>query len=152
MKQDQKIGCNIIIGIRSCIHKLLQFNDMITSHHLKYRVEKLNVQAHECAISNTDEYVLEAILTFSKFECLLYDLLSIEIWKESVYPLLKEDLAGKNSMRVYFILYHEATLVNLLELFMYHQHMCESAGNLPIIKYIHTYIYIYTKLCLTLHL
>ena len=31
-------------------------------------------------------------------------------------------------MRVYFILYHEATLVNLFEILLYHKHVCESIG------------------------
>ena len=31
-------------------------------------MEKLNLQAHQNAMFNTDEYVLEAILTFDKFE------------------------------------------------------------------------------------
>ena len=98
---------------------------------------------------NTDEYVLEAILTFDKLEVLpilifnivntnqvlsiieqtlIYDLVLIDVWKESVYPLLIDTLAGKNNMRLYFILYHEATVVNLLEVFLYHKHMCESGG------------------------
>jgi len=92
------------------------------------RLVKLNQQAHENAMSNSDEYVLEAILTFDKIEILIHDLLLIEIWKESVYPLLLEELAGKNSMRVFFILYHEGTLINLLELFFYHKHLCEAGG------------------------
>ena len=32
------------------------------------RLEKLNVQAHQSAMSNSDEYVLEAILTFEKID------------------------------------------------------------------------------------
>lgn len=93
------------------------------------RLEQLNLQAHENAISNSDEYVLEAILTFDKIEVLIHDLLLIEVWKESVYPLLLDELAGRNSMRIYFILYHEATLINLLELFFYHKHLCEAGGD-----------------------
>lgn len=92
------------------------------------QLEKLNLQAHQNTLSNSDEYVMEAFLTFSKLETLIHDLILIEIWKESVYPLLVEELAGKNSMRLYFILYHEATVVNLLELFFYHKHVCEVGG------------------------
>ena len=45
-----------------------------------------------------------------------------------MYPLLLDEVAGKNTMRVYFILYHEATIVNLFEILLYHKHVCESIG------------------------
>jgi len=94
--------------------------------HRKF--EKLNIQAHQNAMRNSDPFVLEAFLTFNKIDVLIYDLILIEVWKESVYPLLLDRLAGRNSMRLYFVLYHEATLVNLLEVFLYHRHVCEAAG------------------------
>eukprot|EP01032_Pedospumella_encystans_P013624 gene13624-15674_t len=81
--------------------------------HRKF--EKLNIQAHQNAMTNSEEFILASFLTFNKLDTLLHDLLLIEIWKESVYPLLLETLAGRNNMRLYFILYHEATLINLLE-------------------------------------
>ena len=31
-------------------------------------------------------------------------------------------------MRLYFVLYHEATLSNFLEVVMFHGHVCEQAG------------------------
>lgn len=91
-------------------------------------LEKLNIQAHQNAMTNSDEYVLEALLTFRKIDLLIDDLLVIEAWKEFVYPLLLEDIAGRNSMRVYFILYHEATLVNLFEVLLYHKHVVATLG------------------------
>lgn len=92
------------------------------------RLEKLNLQAHQNAMTNSDEYVLEAFLTFDKIEFLVYDLLLIEAWKENVFPLLIDELAGRNNMRLYFILYHEATLINMLEVFMYYKHAIEAGG------------------------
>ena len=91
-------------------------------------IEQLNIQAHQCALMNHDEFVVEAMLTFHKIDLLIYDLLVIEAWKDFVFPLIKERLAMNNSMRCYFILYHEATLVNLLEVLFYHRHVCEAAG------------------------
>jgi hypothetical protein len=93
------------------------------------KMERLNLQAHQCAMSNSDEYVLEAFLTFNKLETLIHDLLLIEAWKEFIFPLLSERLSSKNSMRLYFILYHEATVINLLEVFLYHKHVCEAGGD-----------------------
>jgi len=91
-------------------------------------LEKLNLQAHQNALTNSDEYVMEAFLTFNKLPVLIHDLLLIEAWKTHVYPLLVDELAGKNNMRLYFILYHEATVVNLFEVFFYYKHVCESIG------------------------
>ena len=93
------------------------------------RLERLNQQAHQCAASNTDEYVVEAFLTFRKIETLIHDLLTIEAWKQYVLPELINRLCEKNSMRAYFILYHEATLINLLEILFFHKHVCESVGD-----------------------
>lgn len=92
------------------------------------RLEKLNIQAHQNAMTNSDEFVLEAFLTFNKLDTLIHDLLLIEVWKENVYPLLLDTLTGRNSMRLYFILYHEATLINLFEVFLYYRHVCEAGG------------------------
>lgn len=102
------------------------------------RIEKLNLQAHISANSKHDEYVLEAISTFGKMETLIHDLLLIEIWKDSVYPLLVQDLAGRNSMRLYFILYHEATLINLFEVLLFHKYVIEGAGEkmLELVDYV----------------
>lgn len=94
------------------------------------QLERLNLQAHQNAMTNSDEYVMEAFLTFNKVSLLIHDLLAIEAWKEHVYPLLLDDLADRNSMRLYFVLYHEATLVNLLEIFLYYKHFCEAGGEL----------------------
>ena len=102
------------------------------------RLEKLNLQAHQSAMANSDEFVLEAILTFAKLEVLIHDLMVIEAWKEFVYPRLLDRVAGRNSMRVYFILYHEATLVNLMEVLLYHKHVCEAGGEkmLELVDYV----------------
>lgn len=40
--------------------------------------------------------------------------------------------SGKCTMRIYFTLYHEATLANLLKIAMFHGHICEQAGDLLI--------------------
>lgn len=79
-------------------------------------LEKLNMQAHQSAKNNTDEFILEAFITFDKLHVLIYDLLCIEAWKEYLLPLLIDEIVErKATMRTYFILYHEATVVNLLE-------------------------------------
>lgn len=91
-------------------------------------IATLNLQAHQCALTKCDEFVVEAVLTFSKLDTIIHDLLIIEVWKEHVLPHLIERLSVANSMRAYFVFYHEATLVNLLEVLFFHAHVCEAAG------------------------
>ena len=67
-------------------------------------------------------------MTYDKLDVIVNDLITLEAWKENVYPLLLDEVAGKNTMRCYFILYHEATLVNFFEILLYHKHVCESLG------------------------
>ena len=152
-------------------------------------LERLNLQAHQSAQGKTDEFVLEAFLTFDKVrgvgcvgsekrvgqsrgtdknyqteskitpkwikhrsrrktknnyinlhpfhlaqvKTIIKDLLAIEAWRESVLPKLIADVAANNNvMRVYFTLYHEATLVNLLEVMLFHKHVIESLGELSV--------------------
>ncbi|CAM9182135.1 unnamed protein product, partial [Phaeothamnion confervicola] len=97
------------------------------------RLVRLNLQAHQNAMARTDEFVLEAIMTFDKIPVLVHELLLIEAWREFVFPRLCETelfQSGRVNMRAYFTLYHEATLTNLLEVVLYHRHVCEKAGEL----------------------
>jgi hypothetical protein len=103
-------------------------------------LEKLNIQAHQCAMTNSDDFVTEAIVLHKQLDTIVNELIVIgtcssayavisqfaqcnvltvlcaECWKEFVYPKVVEVLAGKNSMRLYFVLYHEATLVRIISL------------------------------------
>ena len=75
---------------------------------------------------------------------LIYDLLLTEAWKDKVYPILKPSIAKCNSIRAYMSvslhynkslslraqIYHEATVTNILECFLYHRtatETCEDA-------------------------
>ena len=46
------------------------------------RLVKLNLQAHQCAMARSDEFVIEALQTFSKVSTLVHELVLIEAWKE----------------------------------------------------------------------
>lgn len=91
---------------------------------------QLNHQAHQSAAAKSDEFVIEAILTFDKMPVIVHELLLIEAWKQFVYPKVCEQLASENGMRMYFVLYHEATLVNLLEMLLYHRHIVGYSSDL----------------------
>ena len=48
---------------------------------------------------------------------LVHELLLVEAWHEKIYPLAKDRALAipQGSLRMYFILYHESCLINLLE-------------------------------------
>lgn len=182
-------------------------------------LEKLNLQAHQCMMYNTDEFILDAFLLYhqknsskgldgedeeedkndkgnpnSSLNLLLHNLFVINLWKEKMLPILlnlNEDIINNiedelqknndkekllnylktksleeileenltlngsstssstsssfikeylesNSMRIYFILYCEGIIVNLLESILYHKHVIELLDDilLDLIDYI----------------
>lgn len=90
-------------------------------------LEKLNIQAHHNALSKHDEFVVEAINSQDKLAVLVHDLLCIEFWREKLFPILRTKLSDFHQVKAYIILYHEATLCNLLEVLMYHESVLEGA-------------------------
>mmetsp|Transcript_20674 Transcript_20674/g.61757 ORF Transcript_20674/g.61757 Transcript_20674/m.61757 type:complete len:83 (-) Transcript_20674:15-263(-) len=44
-------------------------------------VEKLNVQAHISIQNQTEEFVLEALVSFDKVPVLVHELISIQVWR-----------------------------------------------------------------------
>ncbi|KAL4095713.1 hypothetical protein PRIC1_009086 [Phytophthora ramorum] len=93
-------------------------------HH--HAMEKLNLQAHQSAQRKQDNFVVESLLTFDKFPTIISNLLSLELWKANVLPLLRCQDTDAASLRLYFVVYHEATLTNLLEVAFFHEHVVES--------------------------
>ncbi|GMF11635.1 unnamed protein product [Phytophthora lilii] len=96
-------------------------------HH--HAMEKLNLQAHQSAQRKQDNFVVESLLTFDKFPTLISNLLSLELWKANVLPLLSCQDKDAASLRLYFVVYHEATLTNLLEVAFFHEHVVESLAD-----------------------
>ena len=93
-------------------------------------LERLNLQAHQSAQARSDEFVLEAFLTFEKLRELVRELLVAEAWRERVLPRVRQTVAGDGrGMRAYFVLYHEAIVMNLLEVLCFHAHVCEALGD-----------------------
>ena len=54
--------------------------------HLK--LEQLNQQAHHSAMSLSDEFVIEACITYDKLPTVVRELLLIEAWKQVTFFLL----------------------------------------------------------------
>lgn len=91
-------------------------------------LEKLNIQSHFNALSKHDEFVVEAIISENKFDVLIHDLLLIEIWREKIFPRVLDKISDFSAMKCYVVMYHEATICNLLEVLMYHQSVAEEGG------------------------
>eukprot|EP00210_Caulerpa_lentillifera_P005031 g4805.t1 len=79
-------------------------------------IEKLNLQAHVNARNRSEEFVLAFLTSYDKISSLVHELLVIEGWKNNVFPLLRGHLCKNvDSLTWYFVLYHELTIANLLE-------------------------------------
>lgn len=59
---------------------------------------------------------------------MIYDLIVTTTWKEKVLGLIKEDVAKMNSLKVYLALYHEAVILNILEVLMFHRTAIDESG------------------------
>ncbi|KAI9338231.1 hypothetical protein BDR26DRAFT_919504 [Obelidium mucronatum] len=94
-------------------------------------LEHLNIQAHMNVQSQCEEFVTESFITHGKIEYLIKDLLTIDAWKTKVFPKVVA-VAAAQSIKSYLILYHEATLVNLLEILFYNKEAVHQAGDLLI--------------------
>merc|ERR1711998_542758 len=60
-------------------------------------IDRLNVQAHQCVANQTDEFVVEALMSFDKLPVLVHDLVLIETWKFKAMPSLQEELQDLRS-------------------------------------------------------
>ena len=93
-------------------------------------LEKLNVQAHVNVQNETDEFVMEHLISYEKIPVLVHELLGIECWRQKVYPHLVDlDFCEKSTMTAYMVMYHEATVISLLEAILYHKESVEAAGD-----------------------
>ena len=80
-------------------------------------LERLNLQAHQSAQrSGQEEFVVEAFVSLDKIPTLVHALVLMDCWRALLWPRLRAGaLAAGAAMRAYFVLYHEAMVVNLLE-------------------------------------
>ena len=94
-----------------------------------HAVERLNLQAHHSAASHHDEFVVEALVSHDKLPVLVLELIALECWKVKAFPSLRPALSKEVvHVSAYLVLQHEAQLINLLELCLFHRHVCESVG------------------------
>ncbi|KAJ3003794.1 Zinc finger MYND domain-containing protein 10, partial [Thoreauomyces humboldtii] len=93
-------------------------------------MEKLNIQAHWNTMKMCEEFVTVALVDQGKIETLVHDLLLIDTWKTLVWPKIdSKKIHPENMLIAYFVLYHESTALNLLEIVLYNQLACENLGD-----------------------
>jgi len=109
---------------------------------LHEKTEQLNKNAHLQANDGTDEYIVDYLQVHDKVGVLIHNLITIETWKEFIYPHMKAQIAGMNCVRNYIPLYHEASLINLLEIAIFHEDACICADD----KILDLFDYCYRKI------
>lgn len=70
---------------------------------------------------------MESFVTLDKIPTLVNELLTAEVWKAKIFPLIKSDVAKLSSIKSYICMYHEASICNLMEVMLYHRTACESS-------------------------
>lgn len=93
-------------------------------------IEKLNMQAIMNASMNTDEFVKELLISHEKISVIIHDVLVSEIWRNKVLPLiLQSEFNPGTTLPIYMVLFHEVSLISLLETTLYYKESCEAAGD-----------------------
>ncbi|XP_061314297.1 zinc finger MYND domain-containing protein 10 isoform X2 [Pezoporus flaviventris] len=104
-------------------------------------VEKLNMDAILSASAGQEQLLTELLVTYAKIPVLIGELISVEIWKHKVFPVLcrLEDFKPRSTFPIYIVLHHEASIINLLETVFFYKEVCESAEDsiLDLIDYCH---------------
>eukprot|EP00128_Syssomonas_multiformis_P018226 Colp12_sorted_trinity150504_noHs@13782 len=94
------------------------------------QLEKLNMQAHLSVKNQSEEFIMELLVTHQKLPVIVHELLTIEIWKQKVLPLILEmKFPTDSAIRPSLIVHHEATLLNLLQTVLYNKDACDSLGD-----------------------
>ncbi|KAJ3171707.1 CRISPR-associated protein 1 [Geranomyces variabilis] len=93
-------------------------------------LERLNIQAHWNTAQMREEFVAVQLVDGEKMETVVYDLLLIDIWKKRIWPQIDaRKINSENVLRVYFMHYHEATVLNLLEIVLYNEPSVTALGD-----------------------
>ncbi|NXS64318.1 ZMY10 protein, partial [Brachypteracias leptosomus] len=104
-------------------------------------VEKLNMHAILSASTGQEQLLTELLVSYGKIPVLIGELISVEIWKHKIFPVLcrLEDFKPRSTFPIYVVLHHEASIINLLETVFFYKEICESAEDsiLDLIDYCH---------------
>lgn len=90
-------------------------------------VIKLSQQAILEAVSHREECVKEYMVLHEKLKVLIHEAYCILLWKTKVLPhLLNIDPNPEATFLIYTVLFHEGSVISLLEIALFHQNGCES--------------------------
>ena len=90
-------------------------------------LSKLNMQEMKNILTGGEDIIMTQFIDHDKLKLLIKELYTINTFKEKVYPSIKEKIIPLSSIKAYFILYHEAVIVNLLENFLYSITACQAS-------------------------
>ena len=90
-------------------------------------LSKLNMQEMKNILTGGEDIIMTQFIDNDKLKLLIKELYIINTYKEKIYPNIKEKIINLCSIKSYFILYHEAVLVNLIENFLYSITACQAA-------------------------
>ena len=90
-------------------------------------LSKLNMQEMKNILTGGEDIIMTQFIDNDKLKLLIKELYIINTFKEKIYPNIKEKIINLCSIKSYFILYHEAVLVNLIENFLYSITACQAA-------------------------
>ncbi|KAL0212486.1 hypothetical protein RCL1_006112 [Eukaryota sp. TZLM3-RCL] len=94
-------------------------------------IEKLNVQAHQSAQAQQDEFVVDLLLSYFKVPVLIEELLTLDVWITSVFKKQVSKFSElQASPKCYFVLFHISTLSNLLQIVFYHKETISQVADL----------------------
>ncbi|KAH8295992.1 hypothetical protein KR054_000123 [Drosophila jambulina] len=106
-----------------------QVRDVGTSKWLEVHemVIKLSQQAALELAQNREEEVKEFLISRDKLRLLIHEAYCVTLWKTRVLPhLLEIDPNPQATFLIYTVLYHEASVVALLDVCLYHPSGCET--------------------------
>ena len=66
-------------------------------------IEKLNIGCHQAAQSKHDEFVVNEILAQDRLSTVIFNLVTTEVWKEKVFPLMVDSINDQLSRKTYMI-------------------------------------------------
>ena len=90
-------------------------------------LSKLNMQEMKNILTGGEDIIMTQFIDHDKLKLLIKELYTINTFKEKVYPTIKDKIISLSSIKTYFILYHEAVIVNLLESFLYSITACQAS-------------------------
>ncbi|XP_048348072.1 zinc finger MYND domain-containing protein 10 isoform X3 [Sphaerodactylus townsendi] len=92
-------------------------------------IEKLNMQALLSASAGHEQLLIELLVNYNKIPTLVEELITVEIWKQKIFPILcrLKDFMPKSTFPIYLVLHHEASIINLLETVFFHKELKKQA-------------------------